>query len=244
MCCFGFIHLFIYSFNHFLCIFVINYNSSDDADDESEQEDVVILRTGTDSPSEKKKLEELGATVLTEYDDTVTHVVSQQPRRTLKFISGMATAKHLVNDGWPTECVKKKTLKIDESKYFPNNKATKEFEKKYKFKLKRSFKRLRERNEPLFDGYKVYFTKEYNAGAKEAIGTMAQSHGAALMSRIPKATANGKIDENIICVGQNINHRNCKSVAKKGYTIYNKEIIITSILRQEIDFSDSEFELK
>ena len=222
-------------------------NSAHDADDdesEEEEKDVVILRTGTDNPTEKQKLIDLGATILEEYDDSVTHIVTQQPRRTLKFISGMATAKHIVNDKWPTECIKKGTLNVDESKYFPNDKATKAFEKKHKFKLKKSFKKLKERSEPLFDGYKVFFTKEFASNAAEAIGTMAQSHGAALMARIPRSTSNGEIDDTIIVVGNDINHKHCKNVAKKGYDIYNKEIIITSILRQEIDFSDSDFELK
>ena len=212
--------------------------------DEDDEPKVVLLRTGTDDPSQKRKLEQLGAVILSEYDDSVTHIISSQPRRTLKFISGLATAQFIVNDKWPTMCIKKGTLKVNESKYFPNNKETKAFEKKYGFKLKESFKRLRERKEPLFDGYKIYFTKEHKASVKKAISTMAQSHGAALMSRIPKATASGDIDDNIIVIGQDINHKHCVNVEKKGYVIYNRDIIITSILRQQIDFDDSDFELR
>merc|ERR550525_695260 len=199
---------------------------------------VVLLRTGTDNPDEKAKLEAMGAVVLREYDDSVTHLCSSEPRRTLKFIAGMATSKYIVTDKWPSQCVKRKTLDVDESKYFPNNAKTKRFEKEYGFNLKRSFKRLRERETPLFDGYKVYFTKEQAVSLRNAIGTMAQSHGAALMGRIPRKSASGEIDEDIIVIGERLDSKQCQNVERKGYDIYNRNIIITSILRQEIDFDD------
>merc|ERR550525_153054 len=148
--------------------------TSSDGDDGApnvEGKRVVLLRTGTDNPDEKAKLEAMGAVVLREYDDSVTHLCSSEPRRTLKFIAGMATSKYIVTDKWPSQCVKRKTLDVDESN------------------LKRSFKRLRERETPLFDGYKVYFTKEQAVSLRNAIGTMAQSHGAALMGRIPRKSA-------------------------------------------------------
>merc|ERR1712083_1180038 len=102
----------------------------------------------------------------------------------------------------------------------------------------------RERQTPLFDGYKVYFTKEQKKTVRDAIATMAQSHGAALMGRIPPKSASGEIDEDIIVIGEKLGSRPCQTVDKKGYTIYNRDIIITSILRQEIEFEDSDFELK
>lgn len=205
---------------------------------------MVLLRTGTDNPDEKEKLEAMGAVVLREYDDSVTHLCSSEPRRTLKFIAGMATSKYIVTDKWPSQCVKRKTLEVDEAKYFPNNAKTKKFEKEYGFNLKRSFQRLRERETPLFDGYKVYFTKEQTAGLRQAIGTMAQSHGAALMGRIPRKSASGEIDEDIIVIGGKLQSKECQRVAQKGYDIYNRDVIITSILRQEIEFEDSDFVLK
>eukprot|EP01083_Nonionella_stella_P183092 660706_1 len=205
---------------------------------------VVVLRTGTDCPSEKKKLEALGAVVLSEYDDSVTHIVSRQPRRTLKFISGLATAKYIVTDAWCTQCIKKRTLKVDESRYFPHNKATRDFEKEYGFKLNESFTRLQERSEALFDGYKVYFTKNIKSNVKKAIGTMAQSHGAAVVTRAPKALRSGQeADPMVIVIGENVNHKYCKNIAKKGYTVYNRDVIITTILRQQIDLEDEDFYL-
>ena len=220
--------------------------TSSDTEDETEniQKRVVLLRTGTDHPGEKEKLEALGAVVLTEYDDSVTHLCSSEPRRTLKFIAGMATAKYIVTDKWTSDCVKRKTLNVDETAYFPNNANTKKFERQYGFKLVQSLQRLRERETPLFDGYKVYFTKDQKPEVRNAIGTMAASHGAAIMGRIPRKTASGEIDEDIIVIGGKLKSKECQRVEKKGYDIYNRDIIITSILRQQIDFDDAAFLLE
>jgi len=193
---------------------------------------------------EKEKLEALGAIVLTEYDDSVTHLCSEVPRRTLKFIAGMATTTYIVTDKWAAQCIKKKTLDVDEGDFFPCNPATKKFEKQYGFNLRRSFQKIKERETALFDGYKVFFTKEQKAGVRDAIGTMAQSHGAALMGRIPRKSASGEIDEDIIVIGGRLDSKQCQNVERKGYDIYNRNIIITSILRQEIDFDDDDFVLQ
>eukprot|EP01084_Bolivina_argentea_P271019 460996_1 len=91
---------------------------------------VIILWTGPDTKNLQSKLKQLGAKILSDYNKTVTHLITTQPRRTKKFISGMGTAEYIVTDSWANQCIKKKTFDINENKYLPKNKMTKDFEKK------------------------------------------------------------------------------------------------------------------
>ena len=68
-----------------------------DEEDESmmdENKEVVVLITGSLNDN-GDKLAEMGAILLNDYAPTVTHLVSDVARRTLKFIAGMAHAKYM-----------------------------------------------------------------------------------------------------------------------------------------------------
>jgi len=72
---------------------------------------VVILLTGVQYEKETKTLRELGATVLQDYSNDVTHLVSSIPRRTLKFICGISCAKYIVTEQWIKDCCSKKNIR-------------------------------------------------------------------------------------------------------------------------------------
>eukprot|EP01084_Bolivina_argentea_P046919 86409_1 len=206
-------------------------------------EEIVLLRTGGTInikkrvDEENKKLEEMGAIILDKYEETVSHIVINEPMTTLKFMCGLADTKYIVNDIWPTMCVKKGNFVIDEKRYFPI-KGVKLFEKKYGCLLKEILKKRDKRNNLLFEDKKIYFISDCDKNMKLGIEQMAEAHGAECVNRIPR-----EYDEELIVIGDDINSKHCKNAKKKGYVVWSKDIIITSILRQNIETSDSELEL-
>jgi len=191
------------------------------------QKKVVLLRTGTEDPEEDKRLEKMGATVLKEFDHSVTHILSRIPRRTLKFLCGFGKAKFIVTDSWVEKCIQQGHFAIDESPYFPKCRKTKEFEKEYKINLRESFKRAS--NQKVFAGLKCYL-EGMSPNNRSAYGKMFQIHGGKMVKRLPK-----KVDKNLIIITKKDNKASIKKLKKKKWNVYEKNQIVISILSQIYD---------
>ncbi|ETO23131.1 hypothetical protein RFI_14057, partial [Reticulomyxa filosa] len=236
------------------------------------QRKVVLLRTGVEDPKgENEKLENLGATILDNYSPIVTHLVSQIPRRTLKFIAGMAFAQYLfdfffccgccllvfrqknakqVTDDWVAECIKRKTLAVGlkkkkkkilqthieyEKDFFPCCLETKKVEQEYGFDMKESFEKAKEKK--LFIGMSLFVAKEVEKDVQQALTIMFEAHGGRKLRSLCKKNPT---DKNILVVANKAEDKSIKALLKQGWRVFNRNVVVTSILRQNINLADKE----
>lgn len=193
---------------------------------------VVILRTGTIDEKKDKKLRSLGATILSEFDQKVTHIVSDQARRTFKFLVGMAHADYIVTEKWVDKCITAGHLGVAESKDFPAGKDARKVEEDYAFELKRSFDLCKEQK--VFRRFKFYLSKKITGKQKDCFVSMVRAHGGTVITKLPRSA--GKI--NIYLGHPNDTKTEIKKMKKKGFPVVPQKEIATIILRQFINLAE------
>merc|ERR1712096_376315 len=191
-----------------------------------------MMRTGKSSPEIDKGMERLGINTQrgrrSDEMRSVTHIVTSQARRTVKFLCGLAHAHTIVTEGWPASCATRKSLFVDPKNHFPKGTEALAFEKKWGFKLKKSLSRAREKK--LFAGKTLFLSKSFSPGHSKAYKAMWTEHGGGeVLTRAPR-----KFKENVVIVMDAEKDRsNIPKFTKKGFDVFNKELIVVGILRQE-----------
>jgi len=205
------------------------------------KEVVYLLTKNTLKKSTKETLKKLrkkyGATFLEKFDPSVTHLVADIPRRTLKYLCGLGNAQHLVTTKWLQECARVFNFNVDEEDYFPNGKESKKAQKEMKFNLKDSFSKAQTRD--LFSGYKLHVNPKHPAYEERFVPykKMFETYGGQIVKKLPS-----KLKDDILILSAEGRPENEKW-KKKGWKVFDGKVIGTSILRQELNMNAKEFAL-
>jgi hypothetical protein len=158
-----------------------------------------------------------------------THLVTDKIRRTTKFLCSLSAGKHIVDLKWLSDSQKQGKFISDTSKYLLKDGKT---EKQYSMNLKSSLKKTADKASPkLFAGVSIYATPNLKPPSKELFEIL-EAAGGKLLIKPPNS-----IKSNVYICGTTQDESECKKLKRLGYKIYSNELILTSILRQEIDLA-------
>jgi len=183
----------------------------------------VIMMTGYESPPDVKLVKELGG-VLTNKVSECTVLITDKIRRTSKFLCALGLGIPIVSPNWLVQSKMTKTF-LDPWKYLV---ADKEAEKKWGFSLGTSL--VTASKSKLLDGYKVFATSSVLPCPKELKEIVECAGG----QYIPKMPLNN--DENTFVVSCEADKKVLNKAIKAGIKIQNKEVILTGLLRQKVEF--------
>ncbi|TPX44747.1 hypothetical protein SeLEV6574_g04309 [Synchytrium endobioticum] len=190
---------------------------------------VRIIFTGLDEKQTKKMnglMDKLGWKHAKSWKDC-SHLITTGVKRTSKFLSVLASGKHIVSTSWLEESAKTKHAADEELHTIQD--ATHEME--WDLKLVDSLKaaaELRNRGEALFSGLSFFATPSVvppKAEMKEII----EAAGGKLLNTLPKSGT-----ESLIVVASAEDTPEIKKAKKLGVDVVNKDFVILSILRMNV----------
>eukprot|EP00698_Gefionella_okellyi_P015688 TRINITY_DN4442_c0_g2_i1.p1 TRINITY_DN4442_c0_g2~~TRINITY_DN4442_c0_g2_i1.p1 ORF type:complete len:798 (+),score=153.50 TRINITY_DN4442_c0_g2_i1:59-2452(+) len=149
-----------------------------------------------------------------------THLVADQVRRTVKFLAALSRAKYIVNEKWLDACKRENTF-VSTARYGKLDK-----EEDIGCALSESMHRAA--SHPLFQDKSVHITKSTKPSPSEA-RTVIECGGGTLLLRPPT-----KFDVSTIIVSCNEDLKLATNLASLGYTVYDKEWFLKSVLQQRL----------
>ncbi|CAK8684726.1 unnamed protein product [Clavelina lepadiformis] len=180
-----------------------------------------------------KKLDILQGNVETNYT-RCTHLVSRGVSRTVKFLSCISSCSYVVTPEWIDESFKNKWL-LDEGKYLLVDKSA---ENKFKFSLQETIKRARKA--PLFRDCLFCITKRVEPDRK-TLKQVVECAGGRVLNKMPQVSvlkqlkAKSAPNNRVFVVSCPDDETLYKTIKKEGLQVHNAEIILTGVLKQEID---------
>ncbi|KAK1233156.1 regulator of Ty1 Transposition [Marasmius sp. AFHP31] len=168
-----------------------------------------------------------------------THLLVKSLVRTEKFLCAVAAGAHIVSEKWATDCASAKKI-LPEEKYIlrdPDGEA------KYNMNLKESLRRARkgrEENNRLLERHVFYVTHHVQAEIK-LLKNVITACGGTLASQTPTPRildTNPELRHVISCPED---AKIWRPIAQKGYKIYTQELILTGVLRQEIEWDNEQW---
>ncbi|KAL0949407.1 hypothetical protein HGRIS_009469 [Hohenbuehelia grisea] len=212
----------------------INFESGDEVAQPSKT--VRLMTTGVALEDDiSKPLLKLGVKFTTKYSEC-THLVVSHLVRTEKFLCALAMAPHIITKEWAVDSAKAKTL-LDEDQYQLHDKDA---EKKFQFKLTESLARARKHKGQLFAKKTFYITSKVPVDLKLLKNVIVAGGGQALMSPPTLRILNANPDRHIISCPNDVSI--WRPIAEH-HTIYTQEIVLTSSLRQQVDWDADEFKV-
>ncbi|KAG5518424.1 hypothetical protein PMAC_002818 [Pneumocystis sp. 'macacae'] len=216
----------------------------------SQDYDIRILVTGYNDWNNQieKALFALGIATVQD-PKNCTHLITSRIQRTQKFLSALAYAPKVLSINWIKMCIKEKKI-IDESNYFLFDPQS---EMKYNFKLVESLKRASENKHSLFKGYLFQISpgavSNYNNGI-DTVKQIIEANGGVCVSTTSRRNEIEYEGFLVVLISNNLNDRASKNFIEKCKKtnqvplIYNMEWVLTTVLRQELKFTDENCLLK
>ncbi|KAI0682501.1 hypothetical protein BC835DRAFT_1399674 [Cytidiella melzeri] len=193
-------------------------------------ESVVVMTTQvTLSDDQIKAFTKLGGKFTTKPSEC-THLVAASIVRTEKFLCAMAVASHVVTRKWVEMCVAKKTILPTDTFMLRNP----ENEKKYGFKLADALKRARANKGKLLEGKTFYMTKNVPVEAK-LMKNVVTAGGGQFSTQVPTVRIM-KGSSNRVVISSPDDIAIWRPLAEHGFPIYSQELILTGMLKQELDW--------
>ncbi|XP_068690572.1 enolase-phosphatase E1-like isoform X1 [Montipora foliosa] len=183
-----------------------------------------VIFTGPVDRQGEKVVTSLGGQLVNDVH-SCTHLVTDKVRRTVKFLCGLSRGVIIVQPSWLEACKKAKSF-VDASPFLVKDRDA---EEQFKFDLQRSHEAACRQG--LLEGYKVHVTRKVKPEPSQ-MKDIIQSAKGKVLSSIPQS-----IEDNRVFV---ISCNEDKSVWKKPLEaripVVSAEILLTGILRQELDF--------
>lgn len=197
-----------------------------------------ILFTGI-TPSEVSRLTEividLGGTVVASVKQC-THLVTKKIIRTVKFLCAISIAQFVVTPDWIDKSQQSNSF-LDPGEFVVKDAQSEEM---YDMELTTSLQRAKER--PLLQGISVYVTQNVQpspSSTKEII----QCAGGQVLLRVPSQQQlteykNKTTDQGmpaLLVISCDKDFQLCSEFIKKGFDIHNAELILSGVLKQQLD---------
>lgn len=171
-----------------------------------------------------------------------THLVTSRIQRTQKFLSALSYAPKILSVDWIKTCLKEGKI-VDENNYFL---VDPESEQKYSFKLSESLDRARKNKHSLFKGYLFQISPAAVSNYNDGINTIKQIIEANGGLCMPAISRKNPIEYGFspILISNISDTRILKHFIKKRKEagevplVYNMEWVLTTVLRQELSFTD------
>ncbi|XP_031561221.1 mediator of DNA damage checkpoint protein 1-like isoform X3 [Actinia tenebrosa] len=185
-----------------------------------------IMFTGVSDKQAEKIVTSLGG-ILVDSVYECTHLITDKVRRTVKFLCGVASAQMIVQPQWLTACKKAKCF-IEPVPFIVSDEAA---EKQYSFSLQQSLERAKKGG--LLEGYKVHITKNVKPDPSQMKDIIKSAKGEYL-PRMPRTMEN-----NILVVSSEEDRDLCKAALDCSIPVYSSELLLTGVLRQELDLDQN-----
>ncbi|KAL5037153.1 hypothetical protein BDV3_006690 [Batrachochytrium dendrobatidis] len=198
-----------------------------DCSNKSPEQQVRVLFTGIPENDERREIVDiLGGTIVSTWSEC-THLVTDRIRRTVKFLCAVSAGKHIMDVKW-LEASKKEGEFAGEAKYILKDIK---MEKLYKFTLKKTLAVVRKRgNDQLFSGKNVFSTSSVKPGHDE-LREILDAAGGSLVTDIDEVVSS------TIAIADLQDISECERLREIGVDLYTTEVVLTGILRQELDLS-------
>jgi len=175
-----------------------------------------------------KLVVKLGASIEEKEIRKATHLVTDKIRRTLKFMCGISVCAYIVHYHWLTQSNHYGYL-LDETPFILEDSQA---EKQFKFQLKESLRRAKEK--PLFKSYSFFITPSVENS--NVLRHVIECAGGEILQQMPtKEEAETTVIaclEDIKYCGENISFIDNKS-------FYFPEFVYASVLKQQIETTHS-----
>ncbi|EKM60159.1 uncharacterized protein PHACADRAFT_203428 [Phanerochaete carnosa HHB-10118-sp] len=199
---------------------------------DSRDKGVVIMTTQvTLTEDQNKALMKLGAK-FTAKPLECTHLVAHKIVRTEKFLCAMAVAPHIVTEKWVAACVSKKSIQPEA----PFALKDLESEKRYGYRLNDALIRARANGRKLFQGATFYMTPKIPVDSK-LLKAVVTAGGGQLLTQSPTLRIL-KGHDNRFVVSCPADVSIWRPLAEHGHPIYSQELILTGVLKQELDWDE------
>ncbi|KAM4029229.1 PAX-interacting protein 1 [Anomaloglossus baeobatrachus] len=185
-----------------------------------------------------KKLYILGGEVV-DSAQKCTHLIASKVTRTVKFLTAISVAKHIVTPEWLDESFKCQKL-VDEQSYILRDA---EAEVLFCFSLEESLKRARVA--PLFKGKYFYITPGI-CPSLSTIRSIVECAGGKILTKPPsfrkimEHKQNKSLAEIILISCENDLHL-CREYFAGSIDVHNAEFVLTGVLTQTLDYESYKF---
>ncbi|CAG9311483.1 unnamed protein product [Blepharisma stoltei] len=195
-----------------------------------------ILISGINA-QEKKKLETmvktLGGKIVNQFSENPTHLVMEKFLRTLKLLEALNRGIDIISIEW----IKESALLGEWDQHEKYLLCTPEVEAEHKFNYKESLRRSQEQK--VLDGWDVWISPNIQP-SKNDIQELVESAGGRVLKKEPDAPRGNVL---ILSSAENKDKRSNQIMKQQGFKIYTKELLLESVLKQELAFKD-EFLIK
>ncbi|CDZ98130.1 Signaling protein SWIFT and related BRCT domain proteins [Phaffia rhodozyma] len=180
-----------------------------------------------------RALAKIGAVVVISPADC-THLVTRTIARTEKFLCALSVSPFIVSQAWVTSSIKAGKL-LDEEPFLLSDG---EAEEKYNFSLKQSLERAKSLASQggLLAGKLFYATKNVETDY-QVLKRIIESAGGQLTNKIPHAKIFIDKPDDCFLISAEADRDLWRPLKNKGVTAYSRELILTSILAQKLEFS-------
>ncbi|XP_052777838.1 mediator of DNA damage checkpoint protein 1-like [Mya arenaria] len=183
-----------------------------------------VMFTGVVDEQGEKIVKDLGGELVGDVT-MVTHLVTDQVRRTMKFLCCVARGVPIVSPEW-LKASKDSGMFLDPTPFLVKDDAS---EKKYKFILHLSLDRARDK--PMLQGMSVHVTKSVKPPAT-VMKDILQCAGAKYLASMPKSASS-----ETVVVSCDEDRGVCDHAVKNGVQVVSPEFVLSGILRQEVDIT-------
>ncbi|RUS22348.1 hypothetical protein BC937DRAFT_89621 [Endogone sp. FLAS-F59071] len=166
-----------------------------------------------------------------------THLITKHVARTEKFLSCVSVAQYILTPDWIAESIAQGRL-VDETPYVLRDTDA---EKQYQFKLTTSLERAREGK--LMEGKEVYVTPKTHP-SKETVKEIVECAGGKLITTVSlRKLRDGAASNSLIILSCEEDRDRWKDFRAHGLPVHSPELLLTGVLRQELDVDAKEFKL-
>lgn len=185
-----------------------------------------VIFTGLADKQGEKVVTSLGGQLVNDIH-SCTHLVTDKVRRTVKFLCGLSRGVIIVQPSWLEACKKAKSF-VDTSPFLVKDRDA---EEQFKFDLQRSHEAACRQG--LLEGYKVHVTKKVKPEPSQMKDIIQSAKGEFLPS-IPRSIK----DNRVFVISCNEDRSVWKKPLEAGIPVVSAEILLTGILRQELDLEE------
>ncbi|SPQ93669.1 unnamed protein product (mitochondrion) [Plasmodiophora brassicae] len=191
-----------------------------------ERDSPVIMFTGIATEDLQQMVQVLGG-VLTEEPGAATVLVCDHVRRTVKFLCAISTAKHIVNEQWLLDSAAQKHF-LECAPYCVRDKPA---EKNFKFNLEVTL--ARPHRDKLLSGKRFWVVKGCKPSPSDFKPIIGCAGGTVVEGKSPPLPS-----PDLFVISSTELDKENEKLATKGHTLYDKELVLTSILRQNFEAHD------
>jgi len=194
-----------------------------------------IIWAGSVNLAVESLVKKMGATILQNVDEKVTHLCMDDFRITGKFLCALAYCDYIVSNDWLSRCAELGTFQVDEAKYRVRwNKEMVKAQRIFDFKFSDFLKVRHRRHKKLFNGLTLYATKNVDPVYCKVF-TM---HGGKVSQ-----TPGQKFKSSLIIVGADKSDEEAQELILKNLKVRNTNWVNAAVLSQKIPQA-SKFRIK